>query len=707
MKRSYSLLAVLMIATVALAVPAKRGVWRTITLKDGSTVKVELRGDEYFHYFQSSDGSTYVADNVSNYKVVGLDELREQIKERRMAKTKGAMKSPAAASAPAKVSSTYTGKKKGLIILAQFEDMKFQTKDDKAYYERVANEENFSDGDFVGSVHDYFYAQSNGKFDLTFDVAGPYTMAHKVAYYGANDSEGNDTNAAQLIYDACLAARDDVDFSQYDWDDDGYVDQVYVIYAGCGEADGGGDDTIWPHRWYIRYGVGRTLTLDGKIVNSYACSAELSYSTGEIGGMGTICHEFSHCLGLPDLYDTEYSGNYGMANWSLMDYGSYNGNGFRPCNYTAYERMAVGWQDPIELKDEEVTVSDMKSLSDNGNTYIIYNQGNANEYYLLENRQQTGWDLALYNSGMLITHVDYNSSAWSGNVVNNTKGHERCAVVAADNSYGNTSKDIGNDLYPYSSNNSLTNKTTPAASVFNVNSDGTYFLNRAVTDITQYVEGKIGFKYNPSSVEGTASQYLFSETFDKCRGKGGNDDNGFSGNVASSTFNPDNSGWVANTKYGAYQCARFGTSSKAGSATTPNFTINGSATLTFKAAAWDSNNEQRTLTITLPEGFQITDDSGYSSQKTACTMQRGEWTSYTYPITGTGEMNITFSSEGRFFLDEIVADGPKATGIQSIYSKMERVVDNRIYNMNGQYMGTNLDSLPHGMYIQNHKKIIK
>ena len=125
-----------------------------------------------------------------------------------------------------------------------------------------------------------------------------------------------------------------------------------------------------------------------------------------IEGIGTICHEFTHCLGLPDIYDTAYGGGYGMGYWDLMNSGSYNSNGYIPAGFTSYEKMYCGWSQPIELKNDTV-ITGMKPLSEGGESYIIYNDANRNEYYLLENRQKTGWDAGIPGNGLLVIHVDY------------------------------------------------------------------------------------------------------------------------------------------------------------------------------------------------------------------------------------------------------------------------------------------------------------
>ena len=222
----------------------------------------------------------------------------------------------------------YTGRKKGVVILMQFTDTKFKTANNKAKYNNLLNTPDYSEGSFKGSVADYFRAQSGGRFELEFDVVGPFMAAKNTSYYGSNDSDGLDKHPDELIVEAVKAANAEVDFKDYDWDGDGQVDQVFVVYAGKGEADGGANTTIWPHMFWLS-ATNKSLTLDGVRIDTYACSNEIDPS-GSIEGIGCFCHEFSHCLGYPDFYDTSYSGWFGMGSWDLMDQGSYNGNGFRP-----------------------------------------------------------------------------------------------------------------------------------------------------------------------------------------------------------------------------------------------------------------------------------------------------------------------------------------------------------------------------------------
>ena len=506
-KRIVLALVMMLLVTAANAVPAKPGLKRQLMLANGTTVSAMLIGDEHGHYWLADDGKAYQDINNSNvFQLIDKQTIDQTAKERRMkANQQRAKRLPGRHNASA--SGGYIGDKKGLIILVNFSDKSFQSTNNNARYQDIANKVNYSSGKFRGSVHDYFYAQSDEKFNLTFDVIGPVTVSKEYSYYGANDSQGNDKHPAQMVIEALKLVNNDVNFADYDWNGDGWVDQVFIIYAGNGEADGGAANTIWPHEWSLQdayySGDGSGVqTMDGVKISTYACGSELSGS-GSIDGIGTICHEFSHCLGYPDFYDIDYSGGQGMGNWDLMDGGCYNGDGFRPAGYTSYERWIGGWHTPIELVNTQ-KIEGMKALQNGGDSYIIYNNGNRNEYFLLENRQKTAWDTNLPGKGLLILHVDYDANVWANNQPNDDPSHQRMTWIPADNEYqyyyysGSkyyTTEGMATDTYPYGSNNSFSKDSTPAAKLYNKNTDGTYFLDSSVENIKQNSNGTISFKF--------------------------------------------------------------------------------------------------------------------------------------------------------------------------------------------------------------------
>ena len=498
------------------AIPAKPGVMRLLTLTDGTTVEARLVGDEHGHYWLGTNGKTYHETTIGNtFAEVDLLQVKQyaqarrtQANARRVQRMKGARRAKS-------IGDNDKSEKKGIIILVNFDDVEFQEGNNGTYFQRIANEEGFHEGNFVGSVRDYFLKQSEGNLILNFDVVGPYTVSQVMSYYGGNNSRGNDLHPAEMVIEACKMADEDVDFSKYDWNGNNEVDQVYVVYAGMGENEGGGANTIWPHEWtlssafYYNDGSG-PLEFDGVRIDTYACGSELN-GMNAICGIGTMCHEFSHCLGYPDYYDTDYSGGQGMGWWDLMDSGSYGGNGYRPCGYTSYERWMAGWLEPIELT-ATTQVENLKALQDEANAYIIYNGGNRNEFFLFENRQQIDWDLSIPASGLLILHCDYDQNVWNANAPNDDPDHQRMTWIPADGIYDyGVVNDNGDeayfwggmmtDTYPYINsdtgepNNAFSFATTPAANFYNKNSDGTYSMLGAVKNITQNTDGTVSFLY--------------------------------------------------------------------------------------------------------------------------------------------------------------------------------------------------------------------
>lgn len=724
--RKFLLFCCLFVATVAFAVPAKRGVKQTITLTDGTQVTVELRGDEHAHWWQSDDGQRYVCDSTGVWKTVTQEEIaagakkRAAAKQLSMAAKRRTMAKGLGAKQAASAESGFKGQKRGLIILVNFSDTKFNTSTygpTHALYDSIANFSGYSNHGFKSSISDYFKAQSGGQFLLNFDVAGPVTLSHGYRYYGQN-YYGYDLYPDVMVREACKAVDSTIDFKQFDWDGDGVAEEVFVLYAGYGEHDTGKASLIWPHMYKLSYTEGGALTLDGVTIDTYACTSELQVD-GSLAGIGTFCHEFSHCMGFPDMYDTnDNSGNYGMGSWDLMCSGSYNGDTYTPAGYTGYEKMVCGWTTPVEL-DSDTTITDMQPLADMGQTYIIYNKGNANEYYILENRQLTGYDAALPGAGLLIEHIDYDPDIWAYNVPNSTDGeyyvgdddtkqyndHQRATIFHASGS----EIDAGS-TYPYLSNASLTDYSTPGAELWNANSDGSYLMHGAITNITQHLDSSMsfGFVRTAGGRQGNDS-ILFKETFDQCAGVGGNDGEYSGLRVGTATFLPDNDGWKSyegltkSYMYGANKCAKFGSGSQAlsGYVSSPAITLPGdTVTLTFRAACW--GNDGKTLKVTV-DGTSATlvDDS-------TLTMKQGAWKSYALRIVGSGRCRIVFDPAKRFFLDDvmIIAKKNTTTGIRKI-SLVLPWNNPSIYTLDGKYVGTNLNALPHGIYIVGGKKIVR
>lgn len=332
---------------------------------------------------------------------------------------------------------------RGLLILAQFTDMTFEAGNTQADFDSLANAVHYTYNKALGSARAYFREQSLGQYEPVFDVVGPVNLPHTYAYYGTNDASGYDRYTADFVMDAVAAADSaGVDFSQYDNDEDGVIDFVYIIYAGMGEADGGASTTIWPHNWdlmsnfYYHYTNQTTYyykseqdyllpQYDGKYLNDYACSGELR-STGDRTAIGVICHEFSHVLGLPDYYLTTQSPTMSLSNtpgaWSLMGYGCYLANGNAPCNFSAYDKYTFQWVQPTVLSGSQQVV-----IPADGATYFMVTRDGQipangamteDTVYYIENRQYSGWDLYLPGHGMLVWRVVYDTEQWQDNTPN-------------------------------------------------------------------------------------------------------------------------------------------------------------------------------------------------------------------------------------------------------------------------------------------------
>ena len=485
----------------AKAVPAYPGK-RTAMLSNGTQVTLTFRGDEHISFYTDDKGNAYQINAKGIAEPIDFKEVSriwtERLAKANQHRAEIASRRNAAITRTIGVPSPgLIGKKKGLVILMEYQDVKFTTENALEEYKNYFNQEGYNHNGMTGSVKDYFKAQSYGQFELDFDVVGPYTASQKMAYYGAHEGDAQDKNPYALIQEGCMKADKEVNFKDYDWDGDGEVDQVFVIYAGFGENYVGADEnTIWPHSSYLYLANGASLILDDTKIGTYACSAEIQGTQGTmLSGIGTPCHEFSHCLGLPDFYDVPNNGKadaaYAMGSWDIMCSGSYNNGSYTPAGYTSHERMFAGWLTPIELKDM-TRVNDMKPLAETPEAYILYNEGNKDEYYLLENRQKTGFDAALSGHGLLVLHVDYDKDFWINNRVNANKSHQRLNPIPADNKLTNNSE--AGDPFPGTSGvTELTNYTTPAAELFNQNTDGSLFMNKPIDNIKESEDGLISF----------------------------------------------------------------------------------------------------------------------------------------------------------------------------------------------------------------------
>lgn len=478
----------LMFTAHAFAIPAKPGGVK-MTQPDGRVVTLFLHGDEFRSFTTTSDGYT-VVETVSGWQyalkkdgvlvpsgMTAHDATARTAEEKEFVWTLEKMAvpdmTPAMESerrrsrslwkaAPGGKSSLsgmrYDYKNfRGLVILVEWNDLSFTRSDANAFFSSMINDEGYG-GYYTqgttpqwvsctGSVRDYFNDNSMGLFQPTFDVVGPIRINRSHTYPQKTQ------NGAQCAYEALLAADSQVNFADYDGDGDGTVDMFYVVYAGYGSnVSGNSESYIWPYASSMSY---FGITLDGVRMGRYACSTELCaserYGQKTLDGIGTICHEFSHVLGLPDLYDTDYSEN-GQSNdpgvWSVMAGGGYLDNSRTPAGYGAYERYAVGFMQPETISEKGGTYT-LEAINTSNKAYRI-DSSVANEYFLLENRQRDRWDAALPGDGMLIFRVDStNASIWERNQVNCDPSHNYYELLrAAPRSSNGTIAASGYDPFP-------------------------------------------------------------------------------------------------------------------------------------------------------------------------------------------------------------------------------------------------------------------
>lgn len=408
----------------------------------------------------------------------------------------------------------FTGEKHQLVILASFRDNPFlgDSAATLALWDRILNTEHLDEAPFFGSLHDYFYDQSYGRFNLMCDLQ--YVSVDSCRRYGSTYSD--DENSQYLVLDIIQTLKQrDIEWDRYDWNGDGYVNQLLIIYAGQGSKYGNlgtRSDAIWPHQWWLSmhykdrqtgvYCDPDTARYQGKdyILDSYCAVQEIALDS-TYGAFGTLCHEYSHCFGFPDFY--AYSTPV-LAEWDIMDYGNYNGNGFLPSAYSAHERWLMGWLTPVELT-EPVRITDMPALTDEPTAYIIRNDAYPSEYYLLENRQKQGWDAALPGAGLIVYHIDYDPDLWlDGNT--NTYNTRHCTIIPANNK--NSRLYSSGWAYPYADgdtyNDRITDTSMPAATLLHGNTGGEKLMSKPITDITVQ-DGFVSFSFM-SPAEGLIDQ---------------------------------------------------------------------------------------------------------------------------------------------------------------------------------------------------------
>lgn len=452
----------LLAAAVSASVSASRavGIPRTVTLQSGEQVTVKIVGDENLHFLVTDDGKVVMQEGET-YRFATLFEVENfRMRAQKIDAVNNARLSEIIAPNAIKDEGVYDnkqfphmGKPKVLTIMVNFSDYKMEYSKEET--DKAFNGTEYDDSKRLtsySSVAQYFDDCSNGKFRPQFDIVGPVTLEKSAKYYGKGDD-----NTQDLILDACdAAAKAGVDFSQYDSDGDGYVDLVYIYYAGYGPNWGADDDFFWPK---AGYNSGLTRKYNGKRLYRFAFNQELFGYPGieeAFGldykprcGIGVMVHEFSHCMGLPDFYptstwltekgtyDVEKYDNQSMEMWDLMDNGSNLNNGYDPIPYSAWEKELMGWTDKMTVIDSRCDVT-LTPLQDGGEGMRIVNDSDPkeSESWILENvpaGNSSGWYRSVPAGGMIVTHLDYDKQYFSYlKCPNNEVGHPRITIVPAD-----------------------------------------------------------------------------------------------------------------------------------------------------------------------------------------------------------------------------------------------------------------------------------
>ena len=529
MKKIVSLFIMCVLALSAYAVPAMPG-WQTRTQADGSTIEVQVIGDEFYHYTINREGKELREVN-GMFKVVGEAPSPAEVQARHeAARTRhyAPVQLPGAANkfrAPKAIGTTPNLAPRGIVILVNFSDSHMDASHTQAVFDELCNstdcQVNINNNKKYPSAAQFFADQSNGSYRPIFDVYGPVTLDYPTAHYGTDlvgEQAGSDSLATDAVIEACMIADQqyDIDWSNYDSDNDGAIDFVYMMFAGKGQAAGGASYTIWPHNWttyaamyYGRcsYEWGVDNVIDGLYIYNYACSAELTINGG-LTGIGTLCHEFGHVMGLPDLYDIKYGDVYASHmtpnTWNIMDGGSYNGGEHCPPNYDPWQKYFFGWQIPVNLGTTGNDIT-LKPVGTEGATAYQINASGTQMTpttkglsYYIENRQQTGWDEYTPAHGLLLWKADFNADYWKANTPNSTgtPGAPRHTVVSADpNGYiglNGTCTEVNAAGYCTHREYSTYN-TFPGSS--NV-TEWTALADRTLTDITEATDGTITLKYN-------------------------------------------------------------------------------------------------------------------------------------------------------------------------------------------------------------------
>lgn len=470
MKRLIISVLVTLLATVAVQASRAYSEPMTVEQPDGTTLTVVLLGDEHHHWMQTTDG-VLVVNTGQGYVVARIDDegvltetrqlaheaaqrssaeqdmVKQQTARQTLFHARGEQEAASRRAAVSPMGTPHLGSPKMLVVLVQFQDVKFTLDDPVKSYDQYYNSRNTGALEDYGhkehrnysSVRAYFEACSYGAFTPDFVVEGPLTLSKELAYYGSNSSS-QDGKVGEMYTEVVnqLDAKD-FDFKPFVTDGTTGIGTLIIIYAGYGENSGAAADAIW-----AKNSPSVRTTKGGYQVQRFCISSELNgasiknFSDGIpwINGIGVAVHELSHSLGLPDMYPNTTASrsvnNQTMEYWSLMDYGEYLYNGCAPTPYTPWEQEAMGW---LEIEHLTAPVSDITLIPvlEGGKAYKFSNGANREEWFIVANVQQSGFDYKAYGHGMIVYKVAYSKSNVTPNdYPNSTAGKPRMTIVPAD-----------------------------------------------------------------------------------------------------------------------------------------------------------------------------------------------------------------------------------------------------------------------------------
>jgi len=532
---------------------------------NGETITIQAHGDEFFRYVTTTDGYVIALDNEGYFTFAEINsegniqpgkirvsgnvlksgnnsflradspEFIQKVKQPVLSRRSGALKNITAlrsssASRMRSAENVTAGDTKALVILAAFADQAFSINSAQQAFTSMLNQQGYSPSGatgFTGSVRDYFKSSSDGAYSPNFMVYGPVTLPNNMAFYGANDKDGNDVNAGQMVIDACKAAQKmypTLNFTTFPLDKD-TLDNVCVIYAGYNEAENSTvtnpnmSNTIWPHQWYLSlsgFSVSQR-TVGGVVLDSYMCTSELrgQYPNGTMAGIGTFCHEYGHTLGQPDLYDANGSTDGWVitepGSWCIMSAGNYNNNGNTPPTYGAIERWWLGWID-LYILEGNMTIPPITS-SNKYKAFAIDTPTDEYEFFTLEVRKKEGWDSALAGEGMLIYHIDmsdYNvqteygnvtmEQLWGGGIPNIAAIRPGMQLMTANGekmtAYGSGYIYRNYGGHPFPGANSVTSISDTTAPGFKSWTGGNSGVS--ISNIVRNADGSVSFSYSKS-----------------------------------------------------------------------------------------------------------------------------------------------------------------------------------------------------------------